>query len=278
MRRVGSLIAFTILLEWGAGVFLVSRISGLSDDGAGEIVSLASGALTMLAALSALLHLGRPSLFWKALRNWRTSPLSREVIGAFAFQLCWTLWAATSPRWAPASPATSVIHLSAGWSAAILGLLTIWSVGRLYMATFIPSWRREATWVEHVATALALGGTTLSAAVVFEGFHLSSLAFASGVALAASLVALLGIPGLVVALASSARAASMLAHQRPRALPAWIGARAALGLVQCGLVAWLFASGVHATPGQAALALAGVLASETLARTLFYRLADPLLP
>jgi DMSO reductase anchor subunit len=278
MRREISLIAFTILLEWGAGTFLVSRIAGLSEEGAGEWAALAAGGLSLAALATSLFHLGRPAAFWKALRCWRTSPLSREVLGATGFQVCWLVWATTSPRWAPASPAWSMVRLVTGWSAAILGLLTVWSVGRLYMATFIPSWRREATWVGHVATALALGGSSVAAATVLEGIRISSLRFTVGVALAASLVGLLGIPGMITSLAQSSPARALVASPPPRRLVPWLAARSALAVVQCSLAAWLFAAGVHATPLQALLTLAGVLASETLGRTAFYRSAEPLLP
>jgi DMSO reductase anchor subunit len=278
MRREASLIAFTILFEWGAGVFLVAHIAGISEDGAGELASIVAGALTLAALLAALLHLGRPAAFWRAVRNWRTSPLSREVLGVAGFQLCWLAWAAASPRWAPASPAWSMARLVTGWSAAILGLLTIWSVGRLYMATFMPSWRREATWVGHVAAALALGGSSVAAASVLEGIRISSLKFTVGVALAASVVSLLGLPGTLAALAKSAPARALVAAPRPRAIAAWLTATIAFALLQCALTGWMFASGVHATPLQAAVTVAGVLVSETVARALFYRSAEPLLP
>jgi Fe-S-cluster-containing dehydrogenase component/DMSO reductase anchor subunit len=126
----GSLIAMTLItqLAVGASVF-------------GEGTVAAVLAVTALAV--ALLHLGRPVMAWKALRNLRRSWLSREValFGAFA-----------------ASSVATVVMPGLAPAAAAIGLAGTYASGRLYIVPGRPAWDTPLTLAQFFATTVALGG------------------------------------------------------------------------------------------------------------------------
>ncbi|MBI5537528.1 MAG: dimethyl sulfoxide reductase anchor subunit [Deltaproteobacteria bacterium] len=277
MRTEGSLIAFTLLLEWGVGTFLLARIALPLDGGAGEVIALAGGAGSAVALGLSLLHLGVPSRAFLALRSWRTSPLSREIACALLFLIAWGAWAVASPRWlgnAAWLPARELV----GWIAAVLGLATVASVGAVYKATCLDGWSRSFTLVAHVATALLLGATTVAAVAALFCPEAPGLRLILWLAAAAEAVLLAGLPSAVHSLRSGAPMRRWTGARMP---PTWIPAlatRTALLLVASALTLWMLI-GTEPTRASAAIALGVVsIATELFGRWLFYSTAVPRLP
>jgi formate dehydrogenase iron-sulfur subunit len=128
------LVWLTVMSQLSVG------IAALGSSGAHRLVA------AMLAAAAmggALLHLGRPAMAWKALRNLRRSWLSREVA-------LLSLYAGAA--------ALAVIVPSATRVAAVAGVAGLYASARLYVVPGRPAWFTPLTIIRFMATAAALGG------------------------------------------------------------------------------------------------------------------------
>ena len=152
------LIALTLLTQLAVGTVVATvatQVAGRAGNG-----TLAGGALGgfvagVLALTASLLHLGRPTHAVKALRNIKTSWLSREVAlfsafaaAAFGYAAAWR---------APAHGGAPALGPALGLGAVILGAAGVYASGRLYLVPARPVWNSGRTLVAFFATALALG-------------------------------------------------------------------------------------------------------------------------
>jgi anaerobic dimethyl sulfoxide reductase subunit B (iron-sulfur subunit) len=134
-----SLIAFTILAQMAVGAtWFLSLLQPFNRIALGVI------AIIMLAGLLAsLLHLGKPLNAWRALRNVRSSWLSREVWCAALFT---------------ASLVGLMITGGAGaWLADVIGFALIISMAQVYRLRTVPEWNRWTTPALFFITTLLLG-------------------------------------------------------------------------------------------------------------------------
>jgi formate dehydrogenase iron-sulfur subunit len=152
------LVALTLLTQLSLGIVaatVATQLAGSAGRG-----TLAGGALggavaggTALAA--SLLHLGRPTHALKALRNLRTSWLSREVALFSAFAgvafLYAAVWRATVRGGVP------VLGAAVGVVAVILGAAGVYASGRLYLVPARPVWNSRRTLVSFFATGICVG-------------------------------------------------------------------------------------------------------------------------
>lgn len=127
------LVWLTILSQLAVGV---SATVGSAQD------RMMAAALAVSALLGAMLHLGRPAMAWKALRNLRRSWLSREV-------LLLSLYAGVAVGAAVLAPLAV--------PAAMVGAAGVFASARLYIVPGRPSWNTPLTVVRFGASALALG-------------------------------------------------------------------------------------------------------------------------
>jgi DMSO reductase iron-sulfur subunit len=127
------LVWLTLVSQAAAGVSATATDSGQR---------LIAAALAIASLAGALLHLGRPAMAWKALRNLRRSWLSREVL---AFSL-----------YGAAACATVVWPALAG-CAAVIGIVGVYTSARLYVVPGRPAWNTPLTIVRFLATAAAIG-------------------------------------------------------------------------------------------------------------------------
>lgn len=139
-RSEWALVVFTTMVSLLAAL-LAGSVLGPLRVGAGWFLGLG-----MLAAAVSATHLGRKGRAWRAVWNWRTSWLSREIILFGAFLLLGTAWLATRPD-RPALGATAIVA----------GFVTLYIIDRLYQAAL-----RISPWNFHSAHTL-LNGLYLSA-------------------------------------------------------------------------------------------------------------------
>jgi len=143
-------VATTVALELAGADAALSRGRG------GGLAGPAVGAfLAGLVALTAsLLHLGRPSRALKALRNLRTSWLSREVALFSAFSVLSFAYAASlaASDW-KGGASTSVL----GVLAVMVGVAGVYASARLYLVPARPVWNSRRTPVAFFATAVSTG-------------------------------------------------------------------------------------------------------------------------
>jgi anaerobic dimethyl sulfoxide reductase subunit B (iron-sulfur subunit) len=158
--REWSLVGFTLLGQLAAGlslslmathwwflhrgeVFVLERVEQLG-------LPLVPGLLVLAMALS-LLHLGSPSKASRAVLNLRSSWLSREILLAVLFLVTAVVAAAGHFL----RPAVRDVALPA---TALLGLLLVFGMARVYMLRTVPVWNRPSTIPSFLATSLVLGG------------------------------------------------------------------------------------------------------------------------
>lgn len=169
-----SLIVMTVLTQLSVGAFValwtVQLASGVSGLGAAAVWSMLAAALALGAAI---FHLGRPLHAYRALRMWRRSWLSREVLLFSAFSGAAALYAALLWFEAPGSTL-------AGGITAALGLAGVTASACIYRVPSRPSWNTPYTLVQFHLTAGILG--PLFAGVVAPGGAARWLALAAAAA------------------------------------------------------------------------------------------------
>lgn len=148
-----SLLTVTLLTQMALGLALGTAL------GVGDRSSNASALLAAIAGALALgaspLHLGRPAIAYKALRNLRTSWLSREVLGFGLFGALAVLSAGAVVIDAPG--ATTV-----GWLTVAAGGAGVFASGRLYKVPGRPSWNSWFTVIGFFLSAVILGAPMLA--------------------------------------------------------------------------------------------------------------------
>ncbi|MDP8937189.1 MAG: dimethyl sulfoxide reductase anchor subunit [Actinomycetota bacterium] len=147
------LIVLTLLTQVSLGTVASAVLleAAASPGGQGGLTGAARAAfLAGAVALSAsLLHLGRPTRALKALRNLRTSWLSREVALFAAFSILSFAYAAVTGAH-DALPGFGIV-------AVALGLAGVYASARLYLVPARPVWNSRRTPVAFFATAASTG-------------------------------------------------------------------------------------------------------------------------
>ncbi len=170
-----SLVAMTVLTQLSVGGFaaawLLSLFGGADGLGTAALLSLALGLASFAASP---LHLGRPIYALLAVRNVKTSWLSREILGLSSFGLAASVYAAMLLWGAPGAPAV-------GGLASLLGLFGLYASARIYLVPGRPAWNSRQTIADFLLTAATLG-PLLPAAVGSEYGVLSQAAAPAAVA------------------------------------------------------------------------------------------------
>ncbi len=148
-----SLVAMTTAMQASLGAWTMALVTHALT----PIVSTLLLALTFAAMNIAVLHLGRPAYAWRALKMWRRSWLSREVLlfGLFfaaMFTAVACAWAATLG----VAHAAMLIPI-AGWLAAGLGLAGTLASACIYLVPARPSWNMPETPVDFLLSAALMG-------------------------------------------------------------------------------------------------------------------------
>ena len=150
-----SLVAVTVLTQLSAGgvgaAWLLHLLSGRQERMAAT-VALALGLVSLHAAP---LHLGRPAFAPLAVRNWRTSWLSREILALSAFGAAASAYAAS--LWL-AIPGSAIL----GGAALLLGVAGIYASSRIYLVPGRPSWNMGHTIADFFLTGAILGPLLLA--------------------------------------------------------------------------------------------------------------------
>lgn len=250
------LVAFTLLAQLAVGAFLTlgaldAWAGGLVGDPAAHAltngVSLAIGPAMALALLASLLHLGAPGAAWRAVRNVRTSWLSREVLLAVAFTAGGGLFAVL--RWTGAGSPS--LRTRVALVAGACGIALVYAMARVYRLRTVPAWDSALTTMSFFATTVLLG----------------SLGVGAGLALLPGVPATLVTPPLhVIAVAAAGAFGAELTHHgtgplhRVRRMLLLAGlALCVLLLLTGGRARWLLGA-----------AFVSALATQAIGRYLFY--------
>jgi DMSO reductase anchor subunit len=130
--------------------------------------------ITSVALNISVFHLGRPAYAWRALKMWRRSWLSREVLlfglffGAIAsFTLAsWLLTPAIATllhssmlQQLHASPLTPPLLAALGWAAVLFGIAGTIASAFIYLVPARPAWNMMHTPIDFLLSSLFLGST-----------------------------------------------------------------------------------------------------------------------
>ncbi|HEX2274506.1 MAG TPA: DmsC/YnfH family molybdoenzyme membrane anchor subunit [Acidimicrobiales bacterium] len=268
------LVILTLLTQLSLGTVAATVAIQLAGSaGGGNLAAGASGGFLAgaIALAASLLHLGRPTHAVKALRNLRTSWLSREValfsaFAATAFAYA-AAWRATTGRGVP------TLGAALGVTAVVLGVAGVYASGRLYLVPARPVWNSRRTLVAFFATALSLGP-------VFTLFCLDRSGLGSGwiaALLAASALGVLCQLGVHVHLVATVRRRTDRQHEGTRTLlldrfAGLFTARLVFAGVGLALLGAAFAVPLAgpAAAGRIGTGLVALGAGELIGRYLFY--------
>lgn len=158
------LVAMTVLTQLAMGA--MAAILGVQLlHGPGAVAEAASGALliTLLALSASTLHLGRPIHAYRALRMWRRSWLSREVLffsafAGFGFLYTASLWLGIRGS------------LFCGVGTVLSGIAGVFASARLYTVPARPAWNNKNTFAEFFLSG-ALTGALFSALIIPSSRH-----------------------------------------------------------------------------------------------------------
>jgi Fe-S-cluster-containing dehydrogenase component/DMSO reductase anchor subunit len=170
------LVVMTVLTQLSVGTFVsiwLLELAGAVDRlGAAALSSLAVGGL---ALASSTLHLGRPIHAYRAIRMWRRSWLSREVLLFAAFSNVAALYAAALWYSVPGS-------VLLGGLTAVLGVGGVTATACIYRVASRPSWNTPLTPLRFGATTGLLGALWAAAAGAGDTRSLTIAAAAFGAA------------------------------------------------------------------------------------------------
>jgi len=296
MSREWALIAFTILAQMSVGAFVmlgvvhffaVRKGGVLEADRLSDRALLAIGPTLALGLLGSLFHLGSPLNAPRAISNFATSWLSREIAFGVVFAVLGAVFAFMQWR-KLGSPGLRTLLAAV---TALVGLVLVYVMSRVYMLPVVPAWNSLATPVAFFATTFLLGSMALGAAFVVNYSVLKRRNVANDTTLALlrdalrvialCALALLGVEFIVVPMqvatlasgsATAAMSAGILANQNGalflvRLLLVFLGA----GVISVFIYQNASSQGKVQVMGNLAyLAFALVLVAEIVGRWLFY--------
>ena len=153
MNPAVSVILLTVLSGMGQGVFVMVLFGHLRGATPHFLIlgTIASLLLCGLGLLASFFHLGRPERAWRAVAQWRTSWLSREVIALPLFMALVLLY--------------GTLGLFGGRGATLVGALALFACVALWICTamiytcirFIQEWASTYTMANFVLLSLASG-------------------------------------------------------------------------------------------------------------------------
>jgi len=145
------LVVMTVLTQLSVGAFAAIWLLQLMDGSARLGVAALSSLLVGGLALSAsTLHLGRPAFAYRALRMWKRSWLSREVLLFSAFSGVATAYAGA--LWFGLAGSALI-----GAVTVLLGLAGVCASAYIYRVPSRPAWNTPYTLVQFTLTAAVLG-------------------------------------------------------------------------------------------------------------------------
>lgn len=149
------LIIMTVLTQLSVGLFAAISWMQLNGNNENRFSAAVALGVAVAALLASTFHLGRPIHAARALKMWRRSWLSREVLLFSLFALSATACAASLILDSSAATVVSAITL-------LLGIAGMAASARLYLAPGRPAWNTSVTFLEFFATAALLGSTAAS--------------------------------------------------------------------------------------------------------------------
>ena len=167
------LILFTLFIQLSVGAFLtlgglyflfLHQAGAAAANALTGSALLAIGPLVGLGMLASLFHLGTPRNAYRALMNWRTSWLSREILFTLLFAGSGAIFAAL--QWFNVGPFSA--HVLVGGFTGLFGIALVYSMARLYMLRTLPDWNASTTLISFFTTTFLLGSLAAGVFLAFQ--------------------------------------------------------------------------------------------------------------
>ncbi|AGA68522.1 DMSO reductase anchor subunit [Desulfitobacterium dichloroeliminans LMG P-21439] len=149
-----ALLVFSFCMQAAIGMMFFMTLSHQLYKGKAFKGAAATAAgLSIVGVLASLAHLGQPLHALNSLLNLGSSWLSREVLFSGLFMGIAVLYALV--QWYK----SDALALSAGlrWIGSGVGLIAVFSMGKLYTTSSVPVWQGINTFVDFYATTIAVG-------------------------------------------------------------------------------------------------------------------------
>ena len=148
-----SLVFMTTMVQAVVGALVVMLLAHATDTVCLTLLALVTG----VALNISVFHLGRPAYAWRALKMWRRSWLSREVLLFALFFL--SIGACTAASW---TQTLGLIHIPRavpllGWAASLFGVLGTIASAYIYLVPARPSWNMIHTPLDFLLSASLMG-------------------------------------------------------------------------------------------------------------------------
>lgn len=158
-----ALMMFTLISQLAIGTFVVLTIiqalwrKALPEETSFEQTRfgiLAVGPIMILALIISFFHLGTPLNAYNVLNHLGTSWLSREILFASLFVLCWLIIYYLSRN---RKNNADVFYQTVSWVTVIVGMIAVYSMSSIYTATIRPAWSNINTYLSFFGTTFLLG-------------------------------------------------------------------------------------------------------------------------
>jgi DMSO reductase anchor subunit len=167
MHPAFSIVFFTTLAGSAQGLvvaLVVATLAGRAPSAGFTVQALGVAQALLLAALAAsFLHLGRPARAWRAVRMWRTSWMSREVIVLPAFMAVVGAW------WLMLALGEDPGHLLPLLALPLCALLWLCTAMIYACLRFLQEWAHPLTVVNYTLIGLSSGWVLAGALAVLGG-------------------------------------------------------------------------------------------------------------
>jgi DMSO reductase anchor subunit len=152
-----SLVFMTVLIQAVAGSLVTLLATGAANAFTLALLLLGSAATLNIS----IFHLGRPAYAWRALKMWRRSWLSREVLlfGLFFVMLA-AVTIAASLRTLGVLPIPDLALRLASWAAAAFGVAGVIASAFIYLVPARPAWNLIHTPLDFLFSAAVIGSVS----------------------------------------------------------------------------------------------------------------------
>jgi anaerobic dimethyl sulfoxide reductase subunit C (anchor subunit) len=156
---VGMLLVLWVLRHFWHGKYKLGMVEHVVRDPLLIILTT-----IVLGMLGAHFHLSKPWLSFLAVRNFRSSWLSREIVFTLLFSLTtavlWYLQWYRRGGWK--------LKTALGWLAIALGFITVYCMGRIYILPTQAAWDTPETIPAYFGSVLILGVMAIAAILVMD--------------------------------------------------------------------------------------------------------------
>lgn len=149
-----ALLIFTLCLQAAIGTMIFITLGKQFDkENQFKITSLTTAILSIIGVLASLMHLGQPLSALNSLSNVGNSWLSNEALLAGVFMGIAVLYAFVQYY----KPNNQGLNTALRWTGSIIGLVTVYSMAKVYTSASVPAWQGANTFVDFYATTIAVG-------------------------------------------------------------------------------------------------------------------------